>query len=404
MTDALQGAGIGNSKCQSANWVSNTAALCTTPVGKESGSGGAMAVITINSATGTMLNAFSYNSRLIGPEKGDATDPAQIAAAATAPTAPTAPTTPTIPVAAGGAVAGTVGIVAGATGEDDTLAFSLDLLGTPDYPTSSDTLSVGLYGDAESPDYYDGSVSDILSSFRRRRAGTATQGTPLDAIPGITRYYYQVGYLVNITFSGYAEDRGTNVLLATWSGRSATSFTGYEAKMESKPKGRTATGIFTWSPATTSAKEGYPTGYDLCAQLVDSKQVVQDYLCVKVVVLSCQHVVQPGETLSSIADMYKVTSRTIWWLNKDLGDRDDLVVQSVVNIGRTYTIRSGESLTTLVRDLNSTWYWVNKHNPRMIFFPSTVSMDSMSYKTRLDFSGREYCVVADISPVLHQSG
>lgn len=401
MTDALQGAGIGNSKCQSANWVSNTAALCTTPVGKESGSGGAMAVITINSATGTMLNAFSYNSRLIGPEKGDATDPAQIAAAATA---PTARTTPTIPVAAGGAVAGTVGIVAGATGEDATLAFSPDLLGTPDYPTASDTLSVGLYGNAESPDYYDGSVSDILSSFRRRRAGAATQGTPLDAIPGITRYYYQVGDLVNITFSGYAEDRGTNVLLATWSGRSATSFTGYEAKMESKPKGRTATGIFTWSPATTSAKEGYPTGYDLCAQLVDSKQVVQDYLCVKVVVLSCQHVVQPGETLSSIADMYKVTSRTIWWLNKDLGDRDDLVVQSVVNIGRTYTIRSGESLTTLVRDLNSTWYWVNKHNPRMIFFPSTVSMDSMSYKTRLDFSGREYCVVADISPVLHQSG
>jgi hypothetical protein len=239
-----------------------------------------------------------------------------------------------------------------------------------------------------------------FSARRRRRQGTQT--TPLDAIPGITKHYYQVGDLVNITFRATAEDRGTNVLLATWSGRSAPAFTGFEFKMESKPEGRSALGIFTWSPATSSAKEGYPTGYDLCAQLVDSKQVVQDYLCVKVIILSCQHVVQPGESLASIADMYKVTARTIWWLNKDLSDRDDLVVSSIVNIGRTYTIRSGESLTTLVRDLNSTWYWVNKHNPRLIFFPSTVSMDSMSYKTRLDFSGREYCVVADISPVLHQ--
>jgi len=237
---------------------------------------------------------------------------------------------------------------------------------------------------------------------RRSRSRRRALNLPSDVTKYWTKYYYQVGDLVNITFTAFAEDEATNVAIATWDGRTAASFTGYEYRMDSKPNGRRATGYFTWSPASTSPVEGF----SLCAQLVDSKQVVQDYLCVKIIVLSCQHVVQPGESLQSIASMYKLTARTIWWLNPDLQTRSDASAGSLalnagrlVKIGRTYTIHTGESLTTLVRNLDSTWYWVNKHNPKKIFFPSTVSMDSMSYKTREDFVGREYCVVADIAPV-----
>lgn len=239
------------------------------------------------------------------------------------------------------------------------------------------------------------SGNQVFGSVRRRAA------SPFSLPPSTTTYYYQVGDLINITFSAYAEDEATNVAIATWSGRTAASFTGFEYKMESKPSGRRATGYFTWSPASTSP----PEGFSLCAQLVDSKQVVQDYLCVRIVVLSCQHIVQPGESLDSIAAAYKVTPRTIWWLNPDMQSRSDTSANSmalkagrIVNIGRTYTVNTGESLTTIVRDLDSSWYWVNKHNPKKIFFPSTVAMDSMSYKTTSDFVGQEYCVVADISP------
>jgi len=330
--DAVLGARIGGTSCASTKWVTNTAVACATPEGKASGSAGQSAVVTIGTAAGvgTLLSAFQYDSRVYSPP------PIEL---------PTGLIQESLVSAAGSSLSGTGGAV---------------------------------FDDAQI-DY------DDLFGLRRRKAST------LESLPGITKYYYQVGDLVNITFSAYAEDESTNVLLATWSGRSATAFTGYEAKMESKPSGRTATGIFTWSPASTGS-------YDLCAQLVDSKQVVQDYLCVRVIILSCQHVVQPGETLDSIASLYKISPRTIWWLNKDLSGRNALAVGQLVKIGRTYTIRAGESLTSLVRDLNSTWYWVNKHNPRMIFFPSTVSMGSMSYKTRQDFVGREYCVVADISP------
>jgi len=246
---------------------------------------------------------------------------------------------------------------------------------------------------------------EIFSMVGGRRRQTTS---PFTLPPTTTTYYYQVGDLVNITFSAYAEDSSTNVAIATWAGRTAPSFTGYEYQMVSRPQGRKASGYFTWSPAAASPKDGYA----LCAQLIDSQTVVQDYMCVRIVVLSCQHVVQPGETLESVANMYKVSSRTIWWLNADLQKRYSqpsngalttaLQAGKIIYIGRTYTIRAGESLTTIVKDLESSWYWVNKHNPRKIFFPATVSMDSMSYKTRQDFVGQEYCVVADISPVLHR--
>jgi len=222
------------------------------------------------------------------------------------------------------------------------------------------------------------------------------------ASPTATTYYTSVGELLNISFVATAEDTATNVAIASWSGNNAVSFTGYEPKMTSKPKGRMAYGEFTWSPGQTGT-------FTLCANLIDSKLVVQDTICVEITVLNCEHLVQPGETLDSIASLYKITSRTLWWLNPTLNPspadssrtvNDDsslaLQVGNVIRIGRTYTLRSGESLTTIVKDLKSSWYWVNQLNPKKIFFPSTVSMDSMSYKTTSAFQGIGYCVVADL--------
>jgi len=336
--DALWNARIGQTLCVSNSWLSNTAATCTTPAGKAS-----------TSTSGRTTVAITI-----------------------------------------GTAAGQVGTLM------DSFRYNsqMTMAGEMALPES---LKDQIAAEAAATPVRRRNANGNLVVPRRRRAIVLPDT--------VTKYYYQVGDMVNVTFSAYAEDEGTNVAIATWSGRTAASFAGYEYRMTSRPRGRRAYGYFTWSPASTG-------DFNLCAQLIDSKQIVQDYLCVKIIVLSCQHVVQPGQTLDSIAEMYKVSPRTIWWLNADLRTRGDvkssgsaattLKAGRLVNIGRTYTIRSGEALTTIVKDLNSSWYWINKHNPKKIFFPATVSLDSMSYKTRQDFVGREYCVVADISPVLHR--
>jgi hypothetical protein len=201
---------------------------------------------------------------------------------------------------------------------------------------------------------------------REERTSAPRTASPQPTIP---TYYTSVGELLNISFVATADDTATNVAIASWSGNNAVSFTGYEPKMTSKPKGRMAYGEFTWSPGQTGT-------FTLCANLIDSKLVVQDTICVEITVLNCEHLVQPGETLDSIASLYKITSRTLWWLNPTLNPspadssrtvNDDsslaLQVGNVIRIGRTYTLRSGESLTTIVKDLKSSWYWVNQVRP-----------------------------------------
>jgi hypothetical protein len=238
--------------------------------------------------------------------------------------------------------------------------------------SSAGTLVNGFLYDAsffappKGADYKEATSRLLASSKGTSTANAQRTGNRRAATSAVTTYYTSVGELLNVSFVATAEDTATNVAIASWSGAAAASFTGYEPKMTSKPKGRMAYGEFTWSPGETGL-------FTLCANLIDSKLVVQDTICVQIAVLNCEHLVQPGETLDSIASLYKITSRTLWWLNPTLNpspadssrtvyDDSSLTLQvgNVIRIGRTYTLRSGESLTTIVKDLKSSWYWVNQ--------------------------------------------
>jgi hypothetical protein len=211
---------------------------------------------------------------------------------------------------------------------------------------------------------------------REERTSARRTASPQPTIP---TYYTSVGELLNISFVATADDTATNVAIASWSGNNAVSFTGYEPKLTSKPKGRMVYGEFTWSPGQTGT-------FTLCANLIDSRLLIVDTICVEVTVLNCEHVVQLGETLQSIASLYKISSRTLLLLNPTLNppspaDSNRAVYESNlalwagdrIRIGQTYTLRSGASLTTIVRDLKPSWYWVNHVRIRSVFAHSFIA-------------------------------
>lgn len=215
--------------------------------------------------------------------------------------------------------------------------------------------------------------SDNLSREERTKSARRT-ASPQPTIP---TYYTSVGELLNISFVATADDTATYVAIASWSGNNAVSFTGYEPKLTSKPKGRMVYGEFTWSPGQTGT-------FTLCANLIDSRLLIIDTICVEVTVLNCEHVVQLGETLQSIAGLYKISSRTLLLLNPTFppspADSNRAFYESNlalwagdrIRIGQTYTLRSGASLTTIVRDLKPSWYWVNHVRIRSVFAHSFI--------------------------------
>lgn len=192
-----------------------------------------------------------------------------------------------------------------------------------------------------------------------------------------------------MTIVGLAEDTASSIVIGSWTGATAQSFEGFKPKLTSTASGRKVYSAFTWSPAQTGS-------YTLCLDLLNAAGSLMHTRCVIIRVLICQHVMRAGESLESVASIYKVSWRTLWWLNPSLAHPTDVKGGDLINIGRTYTVRSGETLEYTRNTFDSTWFWIRMHNPKKIFYPPVVSVDYMNYKTTSTYSGVEYCVVAEI--------
>jgi len=240
-------------------------------------------------------------------------------------------------------------------------------------------------------------VGTIVSMFRydagfteppggdTAKSGRATLPEPA------TTYYASVGEVLDIRFAALAEDESSRIVVSSWSGSSAGSFIGFEPKLTSWSEGRTARAQWTWSPSQSGQ-------WILCTQLVNAtnRDLAQDSVCVNVRVLSCEHLVQPGETVGSIAKTYKVSEKTIWWLNPNVPFRSNIKAGDTLKIGRTYTLKTGQDLSYLAGEYATTWYWLNKHNPKKIFL-STTKVNSKLYKTDTStYIGAEFCVVSNL--------
>jgi len=359
--------------CAFKDWLSNSAVTCTMPAGV-----GRVAsiVVSVGDGAGTLFGGFKYDSPVVthinrnGPTKGGAI------------------------LTIRGTNFGLVPSVLGASVGNSACLTTAWLSNT------QATCQLAPGGGARLPATITTGAKDIVgtivsvfrydASFTEPPGGDTAKSGRADLPQPISTYYASVGEVLDIRFTALAEDDASAIVMTSWSGSSAGSFIGFEPKLTSWSEGRTARAQWTWGPMQSGQ-------WILCTQLVGANSLIsQDKVCVTVRVLNCEHLVQPGETVSSIAKTYKVSEKTVWWLNPNVPFKSNIRAGDTLKIGRTYTLKTGQDLFYLTGEYATTWYWLSKHNPKKIFL-STTKVNSKLYKTdTASYIGAEFCVVSNL--------
>jgi hypothetical protein len=223
------------------------------------------------------------------------------------------------------------------------------------------------------------------------------------APPKDVTYTINVGDVLNAQLIAKGEDFGSEIALVSFDGGSTPYFAGYSHSLSKVSQNtKDPSSVFTWAPSTTGK-------WNACFGLFNANGIQVDTTCFVIEAITCQHMVMPGETQESIARKYQISWKTIFYLNKNMKDLNDVRPGQKLNIGKQYTIQKGETLSDVVSRFGTTWYQLALVNPRKVdtnadVHSASASVNAMtlpgaSYKTSSQVEGLSYCIVVEFEEV-----